>query len=362
MQFTTPETPLGLIFDVNLGQTIDSVLALALLHGLAGKQECRVASLTINYPDLRAAQLCEVIERYYLSASGPSLGGNLPTVAPIGIVESRKAPPNVQGDAQPLLAKTVALTDGDNRKLWASEIKKWNDTAIPEILIRNILMANFDGKAAMVVSGPATNLATLLNLPDIKPLISAKLKVMVIADGEFPSGKADPGFMSDLPAAKRVLADWPTPIVFSGREVGTQIPFPGASVESAFAYNPNHPIAAAYRAGHQMPYDAPAPAMAAVLYAIRLNEGYFKLSDPGVVSVSNDGRTEFRPSAEGKHRYLKADPAQVERVTKAYVELASAKPAAPPPRRLPPALQKLEDERAAAAKKQPAPADPPEQQ
>jgi hypothetical protein len=349
-----------LIFDVNLGQTIDSVLALALLHGLAGKQECRVASLTINYPDLRAAQLCDVIERYYASAAGPGLGGFVPATAPIGIVESRNAPAD-----QPLLAQTVALTNGENQKIWASGIKKWNDTAIPEILIRNILLANFDGKAAMVVSGPATNLASLLKLPDILPLISAKLKVMVIADGEFPSGKPDPGFMSDLPAAKRVLADWPTPIVFSGRELGNQIPFPGASVESAFSYNPAHPIAAAYRAAHEMPYDAPAPAMAAVLYAIRPKEGYFTLSEPGVVSVSNDGRTEFRPSADGRHRYLKADPAQRERVSKIYVEMASAKPAAPPPRRLPPALQKLEEERAAAAagkKQQPPPADPQQDQ
>jgi len=356
MQFTTPETPLGLMFDVNLGMTTDSVLALALLHGLAGKQECRVASLTINYPDLRAARLCDAIERYYASATGPGLGGSVPAAVPIGIVESRKAPAD-----QPLLARTVALKDGEGSKIWASVIEKWNDTAIPEILIRNTLMANFDGRAAMVVSGPATNLATLLNLPDIIPLISAKLKVMVIADGEFPSGKSDPGFMSDLPAAKRVLADWPTPIVFSGRELGRQIPFPGASVEKAFSYNPSHPIAAAYRAGREMPYDAPAPAMAAVLYAVRRNEGYFKLSEPGVVSFSSDGGTEFRPSADGRHRYLIADPAQVERIAKVYVEMASAKPAAPPPRRLPPALQKLEEEKAAAAaaKKQTPPADPP---
>jgi hypothetical protein len=102
-----------------------------------------------------------------------------------------------------------------------------------------------------------------------------------------------------------------------------------------------------------MPYDAPVPAMAAMLYAIKPEDGYFTLSEPGTLSVSSDGRMELRPGAKGQHRALKADPAQSERISKIYVEMASAKPVAPPPRRLPPALQKQleEDQKKADEKK-----------
>jgi hypothetical protein len=66
--------------------------------------------------------------------------------------------------------------------------------------------------------------------------------------------------------------------------------------------------------------------MSAVLYAVRPQEGYFKLSDPGVIGVLDDGRCRFHASAAGKHRYLILDPAQKERIIGVYTELASAKP------------------------------------
>jgi hypothetical protein len=57
-----------------------------------------------------------------------------------------------------------------------------------------------------------------------------------------------------------------------------------------------------------MPYDAPTWDMTAVLYAGRPQENYFKLSGAGTISVLDDGRTKFTPSAEGRHRYLITGP------------------------------------------------------
>jgi hypothetical protein len=249
---------------------------------------------------------------------------------PLGIVEGHKPAADL-----PVLAK-----------VWSSPIKKWNDTAIPELVIRNALMANYDGNAAVVLAGPATNLASLLKLTDSVSLISAKVRVLAISEA---------GFADDLPAARRVLAEWPTPIVFCPREVGAQLPFPGAAIDTAFSYNAAHPIAEAYRAAGTMPYDAPAPALAAMLSTIKSKDGYFRLSDPGTLSLSNDGKVVLQPSAQGPHRLLKADPAQRERVTKIYVDMASAKPVAPPPRRLPPQIVAEEEAAKKAREKQPVP-------
>jgi hypothetical protein len=69
-----------------------------------------------------------------------------------------------------------------------------------------------------------------------------------------------------------------------------------------------------------------------VLYAVRPQEGYFKLSSTGTIGVLDDGRTKFIPSPEGKHRYLILDPAQKERIVKTYTEITSAKPVQRQPR------------------------------
>jgi hypothetical protein len=313
--------PIGVVYDSNLGQGIDGILALALLHGFAGKQQCRIASLTVNYPDLRAARLCDAIERFYSSAANGDPFGPSRSL-PLGIVEGKNPPANL-----PVLAK-----------VWKSDIKAWNDTAIPELVIRNALMANYDGNAAIVLCGPATNLASLLKLEDAPALIAAKVRVLAIAED---------AFAADLPAARRVLAEWPTPIVFCPREVGAEIPFPGSSIDSAFSYSPAHPIAEAYRAANAMPYDAPAPALAAMLEAIKPTEGYFKLSDAGTLSLNAEGKVQLQSSAQGRHRLMKVDPGARELIVKLCVEMASAKPVAPPPRRLPPQIVAEEE----AAKK-----------
>jgi hypothetical protein len=82
-----------------------------------------------------------------------------------------------------------------------------------------------------------------------------------------------------------------------------------------------------------MPYDASTAAMAAVLYAVRSKDQLFQLSEPGVITVVDDGRTKFTPSPGGKHRYLIVDPAQKTRIQQVYVEVASAMPVPKAPRR-----------------------------
>jgi hypothetical protein len=192
--------------------------------------------------------------------------------------------------------------------------------------MRNALTAQYDQNALVVAGGPLTDLARLLDLHDVKDLIAKKVRLLAMAAGSFPDGPAEFNVKTDIAAAKKVFAEWPTPIVASGCEIGNALAFPAASIEKDFAWSPAHPVADAYRSYKAMPYDAPTYAMGPVLYAIREKQGYFKLSDAGTISVLEDGRTKFTRAAEGKHRYLILDPEQKERVLKAYVELASAKP------------------------------------
>jgi hypothetical protein len=169
-------------------------------------------------------------------------------------------------------------------------------------------------------------MAKLIGLYGSRPQLEAKVKRLVVAIGAFPSGPADASIKADVAAARKLFAEWPTSIVAVGAEVGAALPYPSSSIEKDFSWSPAHPVADAYRVNQRMPYDAPAPALAAMLYAAHPDDGYFKLSAPGTITVLEDGRTQFTPGADGKHRYLIADPAQTELVTNLYTGLVSAQP------------------------------------
>jgi inosine-uridine nucleoside N-ribohydrolase len=144
--------------------------------------------------------------------------------------------------------------------------------------------------------------------------------------GHFPTGKPEYNVKVDIPAARKVLADWPTPVVFSGWEVGNAMHFPGASIEKEFAYTANHPVVDSYRAYKKMPYDRPTWDPTSALYAVRPDSRYFGLSEPGRVTVDDQGKTIFTSAADGPHRYLTVNEVQKARTLEAMIVLASEPP------------------------------------
>jgi inosine-uridine nucleoside N-ribohydrolase len=321
--------PVGIIFDCGLGNNIDEALALALLYGLDGKNETRVISLSVSKPNLKAAAFCEAIARFYGGASSGAFGAVGRTL-PVGLADEGKAPEDT-----PMLTVPLSKMNGDGAPLYSHGIEKLTDTAEVRALIRNALSQQPDQSCVVVLTGPATNLARTLALPGVKDLIAQKARFLSVVGGAYPASSDRPpqfNIKADIAAARKLFAEWTTPIVACGDEIGASLLFPASSIEKDFAWSPAHPVVDAYRAYKPMPYDAPTSAMAALLYAVRPQENYFKLSEPGTISVLDDGRTKFTPSPEGKHRYLILDPEQKERVIKTYTEIASAKPAPRQPR------------------------------
>jgi hypothetical protein len=287
-QFFGGKPSIGVVYDASFGNSIDSALALALLYGLQGKSESRVISVTVSKSCLNAAIFADILVRFYTGEPNPFMG-----ITPIGLSLSGKMP-----DDTAMIASVVGKPD------YPRDITKMNDTADPVATIRNALTAQYDQNALVVLAGPATNLAGVLALPGTVPLIKAKVKRLVIAAG--------PDFDSDAAAAKKLLAEWPSPIAIAPPELGAAIPFPGAAIEKDFAWSDKHPLVDAWRAVHAA--DAPATALAAALYAVRAEKNYFTLNG----------------------RSLSADSAKKEEIQQVYVELASTKPVGRPPRIRPP--------------------------
>jgi hypothetical protein len=305
---------IGIAFEGDFGTRIDALLGLAMLNGFIAKGEARQIALGVSKPQLTAAQLTDIVAAFY--SSRPPGGASM-----VGVPEG--APLK---DPGPLPTATLAARTPEGTPKYNSGINRILDTPDTAVLIRNQLLAQNDGNATIVVAGPATGMMRLMGLYGAPPQISAKVRQLVLAAGSLGSTAIDPAISSDVAAARKVFAEWPTPIVVAGLEVGEALPYPAASIAADFEWSTAHPVVDAYRLARPMPYDAPAPALAALLHAVKSEDGFFKLSEPGTISVLDDGGLRFTPSATGRHRYLIVDPAQKERVLTTYTALVSAKP------------------------------------
>jgi hypothetical protein len=153
---------MGIAFEGALGDRIDAVLAVAMLNGFAAKEEARRISLSISRSSLKTAQLAAVLAEFY--ATQPA-----GVFATIGMPDG--APPS---DDAPVLAATLSRKAADGTPLYTTNIGGLLDTADNSVLIRNVLLAQNDGNASVVIAGAATGLARLLDLYGSRPQIVVK--------------------------------------------------------------------------------------------------------------------------------------------------------------------------------------------
>jgi inosine-uridine nucleoside N-ribohydrolase len=301
-----------------MGADIDDSLALAMLHDLQDRAACRLLAVTLTNADPRGATLVDIINRFY---QHPDI--------PIGRATNHKPAPSDY-------LKTVDLTD-DGRPRYPSNLKT-DDLPTALDVLRKTLAAEPDGSVVIVQVGFSSNLAALLaSGPDAHSplagpdLIRKKVRLLSIMAGAFAPIEGDPSFKEynvtgDLPATIALARDWPTPIVWSGFEIGVAAPYPATSIERDFAYVAHHPVADAYRLYQPMPYDRPTWDLTSVLYAVRPDRGYFDLSPPGRVAVDDTGVTRFTPEPDGRDRHLILRPDQRPRLVEALTQHASAPP------------------------------------
>ena len=327
-QFQMGKPSVGVVYDCGMA-SIDDALALALLFGSQGKSESRVISVSVTKCNLKAAAFADALVRFYTGPPGP-FG---PAYMAIGMSTTGLMPEDT-----PMLTTPLAKTDADGKPLYPRGVSKMNDTADTSALIRNAFSAQYDDNALVVLSGPATNLAHVLDMPGVKDLIAKKVRLLSV-------NARESDLKADLASARRLFAEWPTPVFAVGPDVGAALPFPSASLDKEFAWTPNHPLVDAYRAYHAPPFDAPSGALAAALYAVRPGAGYFKESDAGTIQVMDDGRLKLQAGGAGKHRQLTVDPAQKDRILQAYVELASTKQVPRAPRFRPGQKKQAEEQK-----------------
>jgi inosine-uridine nucleoside N-ribohydrolase len=303
--------PVPVVFDTDMGNDVDDALALAVLHALESRGECRLIAVTITKDNPWAAPYVDLVNTFYGRAH-----------VPIGMVKGS----GVTREDSQMIRVPATRRNPDGTLVYPRRLASGDEAPDAVALLRRMLADEKDGSVAMVQVGFSTNLAHLLDSPADVELVRRKVKLLSVMAGNFAQPKPEFNVKQDIASAKKLFERWPSPIVASGFEIGEALLFPGASIEHDFGYVSDHPVAEAYRNYKRMPYDRPTWDLTAVLYAVRPERGYFSLSPPGKISVDAAGLTQFAADPAGRHRYLILTEAQRARTLEALILLASEPP------------------------------------
>jgi inosine-uridine nucleoside N-ribohydrolase len=186
-----------------------------------------------------------------------------------------------------------------------------NDDAPDAVYVyRKVLSEQPDTSVTIVTVGFITNLKNLMQSgPDSlsslngMELIRKKVKHWVAMAGGFPEGD-ETNVRKDPLASQYVIDNWPTPILFSGFEIGLAIKTGLRLIEEG---PEDSPVRLAYALSiPQRAYDKDGRRswdQTAVLAAIRGIEPYYTCQR-GTFITSSDGTNGWKDDPQGNHRYL----------------------------------------------------------
>jgi inosine-uridine nucleoside N-ribohydrolase len=312
--------PVKIIFDTDIGNDVDDAMALGVLHALQTRGECELLAVTLTKSHPLTGPFVDAVNTFYGRGQ-----------IPIGV----RRDPEKSGESKFLKLATVR---DDGQLQYPHDL---DPATAPEAkdLLRKTLAAQPDGSVVIAQVGFFSNLAALLDTPADahsplpgKDLIKQKVRLLSIMAGAFQTIDHNNHYLeynvvNDIPAAQQLARAWPTPIVWSGFEIGITVRYPAVSIERDFAYVPHHPIAEAYQLYEHTPHERPTWDLTSVLYAIRPDRDYFALSPAGRVTVDNDGFTRFTPQRDGRDRFLILNEVRAARTREALVQLTSQPPA-----------------------------------
>jgi len=292
--------PVNVIFDTDMNGDVDDVGALAILNELTCLGEARmVACVTDAYddPDHATGGTIKAINTYY------GHGG-----VPIGAYHGTKY-------------GYSSKYDGPVRDRFEKDFPTDDKLPAPLEVYRKALAAAPDHSITIVTVGVLENLPELLQSPAdaISPLtgmvlVKRKVKNLVSMAGRYPTSNLDTAECNmsagkwDAGPGQYVTEHWPTPILFSGFEIGAPI-ITGIPLKDTPANNPVRLAYQLYTQGQGRSSWDPT----AVLAAVRDPHLYWDIKEDGYNWVNNFGANVWYPAPHRGHSYLvtKMPPAQL---------------------------------------------------
>ena len=290
-----------LLIDTDIGPDCDDAGALALANLFADEGLCRILGIGHCTSNPYGAGAIDVICRWY---GRPNI--------PIGTTSKK------------------GFLNGENSMSYncflTTHFANRYQTDQPEeavTLYRRILAEEPDGTVDFVAIGPLGNLAALLSSEadgfsplNGKELIRTKVRKLTLMGGAFPCPKAlakrvekevgkrpeehaEFNILCDIPAAQKVAEEWPTPKDAVGFEAG--LIKTGKAMQAQLPEN--HPVRIAYERftedGARYSWD-----LVTVEHAVKEDSPHYRLSEPGTICFSEDGRTLWKPEKEGRDHFV----------------------------------------------------------
>lgn len=202
------DSPVPLILDTDIAEDYDDVGAMAMMHALADRGELKILAVMSSNKNELVAPTIDVLNTWF---GRP----DIPVGAPKNEGLNRSS--NELGWPDSLI------------KYYPHKLKSTEDAFDAVRLYRKILSAQPDRSVTIVTVGFLTNMRDLLvSGPDRysdldgKQLVKKKVRHWVAMAGVFPEGK-EYNVMMDSTASKYAIDNWPTPIFFSGFEIGVHV-------------------------------------------------------------------------------------------------------------------------------------------
>ncbi len=285
----------GIILDTDFRSDVDDVGTLALLNALADNGECVLLGVIASQTGPYVVGAINAVNTWYGRGDVP--------IGLSGVDDQR-----FDDYYAPVIGNPANYPSTQS-----------NATALDStILYRRLLHTAADRSVIVVVIGGQTCVHRLLLSPadpegdgsigrSGRELVEAKVRKLVIMGGNFVDpNQREHNIALDVQAAQTVAESWPTPIVYSGFEIGRPVMTGGALTDPQ-----KNPVAKAYElfpAGGVGTIASSSSYDQTALYcAVRGTQAddrtLWRLSEPGWVSFP-DARTRFARSAWGRHRHL----------------------------------------------------------
>jgi hypothetical protein len=282
--------PVRVIFDTDMDSDCDDVGALAMLHALADRGEAEILATTVSSKHAWSARCTDAINTYF---GRPSL--------PIGV--PKRAGPFEQGSTY---ARQIA--EGFPHDLP-------EDARVPDAaeVYRQVLSSQPDGAVVVVTVGDLTNLRYLLeSQADAhsplggRELVALKVKHWVCMGSRYPADR-DPkkwgNFKLDAESTVRAIAQWPTPITFTGGGHFAESLATGARLVDLPRDNPVRQAYGLYFKGE--PRNRHSADQIAVWVAVRGSGSPWQLVTGGYNHIFDNGTHEWRKEPDNpRQQYI----------------------------------------------------------
>ncbi len=283
--------PVAVIYDSDIGPDCDDVSALCVLHALEQRGEAEILATICCTSSEWGAPCLDAINTFF---GRPEI--------PVGTLKDPGFIPHSAFNQ--LLAER-----------YPHRLRSGKDAPDATSVYRRILAARPERGVVIAAVGPLRNLRKLLDSgPDEhsplggRELVARKVRLLSCMGGWYPKVPDGWGpewnFAQDEESTTYVLREWPTPITFSGAEIGSGI-MTGRRV--AVEGPEYHPLTLAFAVSPDVGFGADRASWddTSVLVAVRDVGDVFESSPEGTALPGAKGANTFAEGPGRHHRYLK---------------------------------------------------------